>query len=141
MSYKEYKSPSFLEAYKNAFASCLDFDGRSRRAEFWKFFLVYNLLFIIIFATCIMLHDVAKFSDTSCWIILGVFVIIHFLPLLSIQARRLHDCGRSSKLIFFIFIPFVGSVASFVLFVYYCFDSEKGNNNWGESPKYYIENE
>ena len=73
MSYQEYKSPSFVEAYKNAFASCLDFDGRSRRAEYWKYILVYYILIIVTFAICFIIDTIIGDADSICMGILIIF--------------------------------------------------------------------
>lgn len=140
MNYKEYKSPSFIEAYKNAFTSGLDFDGRSRRAEYWKFLVLYYLLSIIVFAISMMAIDTFD-AEYVGWTIMIIFCLVHLLPRLSLQARRLHDIGRSAKMIFFLFVPFVGSAAYIVILIFSLFDSHKKGNNWGESPKYYVEND
>ena len=89
MSYKEYQSPSFLEAYKNAFVSCLDFEGRSRRAEYWKYILVYYFFIIVTFAICFVINTIISDADSICKGILIVFFLAHILPNLSICARRL----------------------------------------------------
>lgn len=141
MSYKEYQSPSFLEAYKNAFVSCLDFDGRSRRAEYWKYILVYYFFIIVTFAICFVINTIISDADSICKGILIVFFLAHILPNLSICARRLHDSGHSAKWLIVSCIPYIG--APFGLWVFFCLfkDSDEDENNWGESPKYYVENE
>ena len=132
MNYKEYQSPSWIEAYKNAFENCLDFDGRSRRAEYWQFMFMYFLLGLTVCAICRLLGNT--------WLII-VFALIHLLPQLSMQAKRLHDCGHTSKWMLGLFVPFIGSIISVLIFIFSLSDSEKGENKWGESPKYYIEDD
>ena len=138
MNYKEYKSPSFLEAYKNAFASCLDFDGRSRRAEYWKYILVYYLLIIVTFAICFIIDAIIGDADSICMGILIIFFLAHILPNLSICVRRLHDSGHSAKWLLASCIPFIGAPIGLLVFFYLFKDSDEDENEWGESPKYYI---
>lgn len=135
MEYKEYQSPSFFEAYINAFKYCLDFDDRSRRAEYWKFAAIFD------FCAIGLLVAYKMFDSIGVAIIFAIFAIVHLLPAYSVLARRLHDSGHSAKWIIGIFIPFIGVVFSSIIFVFTLMDSEKEYNNWGESPKYYIEND
>ena len=135
MEYQEYQSPSFLEAYINAFKYCLDFDDRSRRAEYWKFVGIYDFVILCLWAA-------SKWLDSNeLFIITGIFVLVHLLPLLAVLARRLHDSGHSAKWILGIFIPFIGVVFRGIILVFTLMDSEEEENNWGESPKYYTEDE
>lgn len=135
MEYKEYQSPSFFEAYINAFKYCFDFDDRSRRTEYWKFAAIFD------FCAIGLLVAYKMFDSIGVAIIFAIFAIVHLLPAYSVLARRLHDSGHSAKWIIGIFIPFIGVVFRFIIFVFTLMDSEKEYNNWGESPKYYIEND
>jgi uncharacterized membrane protein YhaH (DUF805 family) len=135
MEYKEYQSPSFFEAYINAFKYCFDFDDRSRRAEYWKFAAIFE------FCAIGLLVAYKMFDSIGVAIIFAIFAIVHLLPAYSVLARRLHDSGHSAKWILGIFIPFIGVVFRGIILVFTLMDSEEEENNWGESPKYYIEND
>lgn len=115
MEYKEYQSPSFFEAYINAFKYCLDFDDRSRRAEYWKFAAIFD------FCTIGLLVAYKMFDSIGVAIIFAIFAIVHLLPAYSVLARRLHDSGHSAKWIIGIFIPFIGVVFSFYHFCLYSY--------------------
>ena len=56
------------------------------------------------------------------------------MPIISIQIRRLHDTGKSGVYLFLYLIPLVGAI---ILIVYFCQDSEPGQNLYGPCPKYY----
>ena len=135
MEYQEYQSPSFFEAYINAFKNCLNFEDRSRRSEYWQFIGIFYFFVLVLWATNELLD--------SKWlsIIFAIFAIVHLLPAYSVLARRLHDSGHSAKWILGIFIPFIGVVFRGIILVFTLMDSEEEENNWGESPKYYIEND
>jgi hypothetical protein len=63
-----------------------------------------------------------------------IYSLIMHLPIMCIQIRRLHDIGKSG---FFLFLHFISLVGSIILLVFFCQDSEPGQNLYGPSPKYY----
>lgn len=141
MNYKEYKSPSFMEAYKNAFKSIFDFDGRSRRAEYWKFLGMYYLFAIIIFAISGILSYISDTFFAIGLVILVIYYIVHLLPSISILVRRLHDSGHTAKWLFGTLIPYLGFLFCIPIIIFIFQDSEEEFNNWGESTKYYTDND
>ncbi|MDR0328534.1 MAG: DUF805 domain-containing protein [Planctomycetaceae bacterium] len=54
------------------------------------------------------------------------------LPSICIQVRRLHDSGKSRWFWFINLIPYVGGLIFLVLM---CFDSQRGDNQYGPNPK------
>lgn len=54
------------------------------------------------------------------------------LPSIAVAARRLHDTDRSGWWQLLAFIPIIGWI---VLLVFYCQDSEVGDNRFGSNPK------
>ena len=141
MNYKEYKAPSFMEAYKNAFKSFFDFDGRSRRAEYWKFFGMYYMFARIIFAISGILSYISDTFLAIGLVILGIYYIVHLLPSISILVRRLHDSGHTAKWLFGTLIPYLGILFCIPIIIFIFQDSEEEFNNWGESTKYYTDND
>ncbi len=142
MDYQKYKSPSFFEAYINAFKFCYDFKGRSRRAEYWKFIGIFYLLFFILVTLLPDMYD-SEYKRSFIWglVVLVIFLLTHLLPVLSVTARRLHDSGQTSKWIIGLFIPYINFVFYIFISLFAFMDSEEEEKNWGESSKYYIEND
>lgn len=140
MEYQKYKSPSFIEAYKMAFVNCLNFEDRSRRSECWKFATISFLINILVIIISVVISDSngSKFDSLSI-ILCGAVVLVHSLAGLALVARRLHDVGRSAKWIILAYIPVIGSIIALVIIVWLFCDSNKDDNEWGASPKYYIE--
>ena len=66
-------------------------------------------------------------------ILLSLFLVFVFVVSLPLGIRRLHDKGKSFWFILIGLIPIFGQIA---LLVFFCKDSHKENNKWGESPKY-----
>ena len=102
-----------------------DFGGRSRRTEFWLFFLfltlVYVALFTLIYAVALSLIASGNFTGDIMAVMtsLGVFGIIilvfwlaTLLPWLAVSARRLHDLNLSG---WWLAIPYGVWLASNVL--------------------------
>lgn len=121
--YQQPVSPQQLERYgeigfvgvlKSFWVNYFNFSGRARRKEYWLM-AVWNMIFSLI--------------PIIGWLV----IIAGCIGYISLAVRRLHDIGRSGLLLLLGLIPFIGSI---ILFVFYCMDSELGQNKWGASPKY-----
>jgi len=110
-----------------------DFSGRSRRKEYWSFYLFFSLANLI-------LYILPYFADTEfespygyiTIALYGLFFLVTIIPSLAVLVRRLHDTGKSGWYYFICLIPFVGS---FILFIFTLQDSEPGENQYGPNPK------
>jgi uncharacterized membrane protein YhaH (DUF805 family) len=92
------------------------FSGRSRRQEYWMFFL-FNLIFSIILA---ILDEVLGLKLTSSGInnsgILGsIYSLVLFLPGLAVAVRRLHDTDRSGWYLLLPIAPYVLIILGIIL--------------------------
>ena len=117
----------YLDAFKNKYA---DFNGRARRTEYWMFMLFHILaIFILAFLAGAM---TGLGWESMGWILLVIYVLLSFIPALSITVRRLHDTGKSGWFYLLTFIPYVGG---FILLVFTVQDSENTYNKWGPNPK------
>ena len=111
------KSVGFIEAIKLAFVHYADFNGRSRRSEYW-WFTLFNTIFGFVLG--LLLPNFA-------WI----WSLIVLLPSLSICIRRLHDVGKSGWFYLWILLPLIGYI---MILVQFCKDSTE-DNQWGPNPK------
>jgi uncharacterized membrane protein YhaH (DUF805 family) len=100
----------FFEAVGACFAKFATFSGRASRSEYW-FFHLFSFLLVIVTA--------------------GFAFFVLFLPLLAVNARRLHDVDRSGWWMLIAVIPFVGAI---VLLVWHCTVGTAGNNRFGTDP-------
>ena len=96
-----------------------DYRGRSRRKEFWYFYLL-DIIFSVLLTMLELLYPngVVKFLVGTIFFILAIV----YLPL---HIRRLHDLNKSWWWILTV-IP---------AFVFMFFDSCQGANKWGKYPK------
>ncbi len=128
----------FTEAIQHVFKHYADFKGRARRSEYW-FFALFNLIVSSalgaigsVMANLLPLTNEAQISMvegrlSSIW---GLIVLI---PGLALCVRRLHDIGKSGWSYFIILVPLAGWI---IYLVWVCQDSQRGANQYGDSPKY-----
>ena len=114
------------------------FSGRSRRKEYWYFFLG-NMIIAIVLAALSALTRGGSSNSTSSFGLSTVFSCISslyslavLLPGLGVGIRRLHDVGKSGWWLLIALIPLVGWIWLLVLMAQ---DSQPGDNQYGPNPK------
>ena len=117
-----------------------EFDGRSRRSEYWMFVL-FNFLAILALAALGGAGIViSKDYGGILFIPLGIYILAATIPGLAVSVRRFHDTGRSGWLLLVFMlvgmIPIIGLIGAVIQIVFMCQDSDAGTNQYGPSPKY-----
>ena len=116
----------FIHVLKN-FAN---FKGRARRKEYWMFGLFYYLIFLLMFFLDNMLGITL---DGIGYGLLSIgYLLLMFVPSLSVLVRRLHDVGKSGWWMLILFVPIIGGIWLFILLVT---DSKLKENEYGKNPK------
>lgn len=129
---------SFGTAISTCFSKYVTFSGRATRSEFWFFILflwlgALVLTFVDSFLFGTVVTDGASFSaSTNTPYLSGLFMLVTFLPAISVAVRRLHDVGRSGWWYWIGFVPLVGII---VLIVFSVTDGTRGPNAYGPDPK------
>ena len=120
----------FWEAYALGWSRFSDFNGRSRRMEYWSW------SFVNTFALVLFIALMGSSSDNSgslgFWSV--AFLLYFFaclIPGFALTIRRLHDIGLSGWWVIISFVPYL----SLLLLVFAFVDSQEGTNKWGPSPK------
>jgi len=138
---------SFMGSIKSCFGKYVTWAGRASRSEFWFFILFiwlgtlvfYGLIFSM-FDTSAMMEAAQSGSFDSEMsfgfpvipsILLLVFVLVTFLPNISVMVRRLHDTGRSGWWYWIALIPIVGII---ILLVFFVSKGTDGDNDYGPDP-------
>ncbi len=99
-----------------------EFNGRSRRKEYWMFTLFCLLIAIVAGIIDGMLTGL----DPSGIGYIGlVFQLGVLVPSIAVAIRRMHDVGKSG---WFILVPIYNLVLA-------CTEGQKGNNEYGPDPK------
>ncbi|PFM78995.1 hypothetical protein COJ46_15830 [Bacillus sp. AFS077874] len=114
-----------MEWYLKVLKNYAVFSGRARRTEYWMFFL-FNAIITIILS---ILQSIADIDN----LLTGIYGLLTILPSLAVGARRLHDSGRSGWWLLIGIIPVIGTI---ILLIFFCTDSEEGDNRFGANPKY-----
>lgn len=122
-----------------------DFQGRSRRKEYWMFVLGYTIVSAIMvglmFGTGGFNGENFDFNIVSGIVVavFGLFVLALLIPSIAVQVRRLHDQNISGWWLLGIYIasaiPVVGFIASVALLVFMCLPGKRGPNRFGPDPK------
>ena len=120
-----------MEWYLLVLKRYAEFNGRSRRKEYWMFTLynlvIYLVLYIAGFVTLLRSGISMVFFGLAFLYALGVLV-----PSLAVAVRRLHDTGRTGWWLLIAFVPVVGAI---ILLVFLAQDSAAGANRFGTNPK------
>ena len=105
------------------------FEGRASRKEYWMFFLCS-----LVVSVALSIVDMATgiTNNGNPFGISTLYALAVLLPGIAVSVRRLHDTGRSGWSLLLALIPFVGAI---LLLVYYCQDSQPGDNQYGPNPK------
>ena len=124
-----------------------EFDGRSRRMEYWMFtlfcVLVYAVLLLIMaaglpWAEITDMERPGAPSDPGVLFYIGMIGIVVFalgtiIPNIAVTIRRFHDQDLSGWFYLLNFIPYIGGL---IVLVFMFIDGTRGPNRFGDSPKY-----
>ncbi len=145
----------FLEAIKTCFNKYFTFSGRARRSELWWWFLFVTIMHLIFFNHKVLspivyivlffpslavavrrLHDIGRSLGIIVWVcLLNIFAYIVMLLGL---AWGMISLNALSVLVMVIgmAILFVALAVHIYILILFAKDSQKGENIFGDSPKY-----
>jgi len=119
-----------MKWYLMALKKYAQFNGRSRRKEYWMFIL-FNMAFAIV---AMLLDNVLGLANETVGYgpIYGIYSLAVFIPGLAVSVRRLHDVNKSGWMLLIALIPLIGAIWLIVLLAT---DGTKGPNQYGPDPK------
>lgn len=118
---KLYAAPvGFFQASKTAIKRWNDFRGQSSRSEFWWFQLLLGLTFFVFMFGIFLIFGLwdAEPTDEQANLFAGLWATTVLVPALSVQIRRLRDAGFHWGFVALPMVPFLGSLALFVMFLF-----------------------
>jgi uncharacterized membrane protein YhaH (DUF805 family) len=129
-----------MEWYLMVWKKYAEFDGRSRRKEYWVFTLfnaiAASLLTALSFAGITLAHG----NGAYLFIPVGIYALAATIPSISVATRRFHDIGKSGWMLLLLcvlgIIPIVGFICAIIQLVLFCQDSQPGVNQYGPNPKF-----
>lgn len=119
-----------MEWFLTAWSRATDFDGRSRRKEYWMFTLFNCLVCIVLMIPYMAFMRTG--IGTFFFILLFAYDLASIVPTLSCTVRRLHDIGSSGWWLLLYMIPGIG----LIVLVFLMIDSQPGTNEYGPNPKF-----
>jgi uncharacterized membrane protein YhaH (DUF805 family) len=127
--------------YLAALKKYATFSGRARRKEFWMFTLFNELGFVALVALLIAAgiasdnagrEGLPNVLHQAVVIVFFLYWALTLLPGVAVQARRLHDTGKTGWYMLISLVPFVGGI---ILLVALCTEGNYGPNEYGPDPK------
>ena len=112
---------TFGQSISVCYSKYATFSGRAQRSEFWFFYLFTILLTYGTLFLGLMLGD----DGGIIYLITSLSVL---LPVLAVQARRLHDTGRSGWW-YLLSITIIGIIP---LIIWWCSEGTKEANKFGD---------
>lgn len=118
-----------------------DFQGRSRRKEYWMFTLFVTLVTVAWMVVFAVLGGLANggFGEAGLstvamiWIFVAVLAgLAIIVPSFAAQVRRFHDQDKTGWLVLLGFIPYIGGL---IVFVFMVLPGTNGPNRFGPDPK------
>ncbi|MEM8898682.1 MAG: DUF805 domain-containing protein [Bacteroidota bacterium] len=119
-----------MEWYLKVIRQYADFSGRARRKEYWMFRL-FDLMIGVGAGVTDYLLDSKMYLGIYGTVYL-LYRLVLFIPSLAVAVRRLHDVGKGGWFLLVVFIPVIGLIWLFILFVT---EGEQKENVWGPDPK------
>lgn len=108
-----------------------DFQGRSRRKEYWMFIL----LIVVVAVVLSIVEGVLGLSGMVGGVygpITTLFLLAIIIPSLAVQVRRFHDQDKSGWFVLIGLIPLIGGL---IVLVFMCLEGTPGPNRFGDDPK------
>jgi len=121
--------PTFMECVKKGFVDCCDYSSRSRRKEYWYFYIAIMLYAFLVGG---IVYAIGLAIGHSIDYIDGIVMLPLIIFTLPLSVRRLHDTGKTG---WWLLIGLTG-IGTIILIIFFCTDSDQHNNEYGESPKY-----
>jgi uncharacterized membrane protein YhaH (DUF805 family) len=128
-----------------------DFEGRARRTEYWLFWLFRMLVYALLWGVVITValstgafksdgqsgnpHLAAMIASCIPLVLAWIFFLV---PSIAVQARRFHDQNISGWLALLnipLYIPYLGTLVGFAMFIIFLLPGTQGPNPYGPDPK------
>ncbi len=115
-----------------------DFEGQSRRKEYWMFTLLYTL--VILVPVIMLIVGIVTSQESEGFPLLaslgfglmGLIMLVCLIPSLAVQVRRFHDQDKSGWLVLLNLIPSIGPI---IIIIFMCLEGTRGPNQYGPDPK------
>jgi len=107
-----------------------EFEGRSRRTEYWMFVLFHFIVSVVLNVVGMAIDAIIGIGATV--ILPSLYYLATLLPALGVTIRRLHDTNRTGWWILISLVPVIGGI---VLLIFLVLEGDPGDNQYGPNPK------
>ncbi|MET3900677.1 uncharacterized membrane protein YhaH (DUF805 family) [Devosia sp. UYZn731] len=114
-----------MNAYADAMRRYFDLRSRSTRSQFWLFYLVYLVIFMLAAGID---GAMGHLKGNGPAFVIAIVHLFHIIPSIAVSVRRLHDIDRTGWWLLLAFIPIIGTI---VLLVWSTTPSTPGANRFG----------
>ncbi|WP_242678554.1 DUF805 domain-containing protein [Psychrobacter pygoscelis] len=111
---------NMFDWFKKCLRNYVNFGGRARRKEYWYFYLVVTMIYIV--------AAIIDFILDTDGILISIVGVAIFLPMLAVSVRRLHDINRSGWWYLVSIVPIIGGL---IVLFWTCTDTYPHTNQWG----------
>ena len=122
---------TFGQSISTCFSNFANFQGRARRSKFWWFFLFSSVILFVVQVLLAFAPD--GFPDSTAFAVTASQIIglVLLIPFSAVDARRLHDTGKSGWLQLLVLIPCAGAI---ILYVLWAQAGSEVDNQYGAPP-------
>ncbi len=122
---------TFGQSISTCFSNFANFQGQARRSEFWWFFLFSSVILFVVQVLLAFAPD--GFPDSTAFAVTAssIIGIVLLIPFYAVDARRLHDTGKSGWLQLLVLIPCAGAI---ILYVLWAQAGSEVDNQYGAPP-------
>lgn len=113
-----------------------EFEGRSRRMEYWSYSLFFLIVTLILLLPFLIMGESASgflFIPVALWFFGNI------IPSIAVSVRRWHDLDQSGwfYLLFAVLgaIPYLGALAGLINLIWFFMAGTEGENKYGPDPK------
>ncbi len=118
-----------MDWYLKVLKQYADFNGRSRRKEYWMFVLInIGVGFVVGFIDGLT----GTVGAYGIGLLGGIYNLAILVPSIAVGVRRLHDIGKSGWMLLVGLIPLIGWIWLIILLAT---EGEEGENEYGPNPK------
>ena len=118
-----------MQWYLAAVKNYAGFSGRARRAEYW---LYLYFSFVIVLVLYLLTLAIGPYFVSE---LIPLYYLAMLVPSLAVLVRRLNDVGISGWWILTGFVPIIGIIAIFIIFMVTVLPGRRGPNRYGDDPK------
>lgn len=115
-----------MNHFINVLKKYAQFTGRSSRAEYWFFVLGSTIL-----STLLSFFDSILYKYLGFAVLGSLYFLAIIVPSIAVGVRRLHDVGKSGKMVLVSLIPIVGPIWLLILMIQ---PSQSEQNEYGPVP-------